>query len=143
MFERYTENARQVIFFARYEVSQVGASTVEAEHLLLGLLRADKSLFSRFLPPAISPDVIRKQVEDYIPVREEIQTSTGLPLSITVKNALAHAHEEADALASVVIGTEHILLGLLREDGSFAAKVLGENGVGYAAIRQKVERQAR
>jgi len=61
--ERYTEKARRVIFFARYEASQFGSPYIETEHLLLGLLREDKALTNRFLRQHSSVDSIRKQIE--------------------------------------------------------------------------------
>ena len=65
MFERYTEKARRVIFFARYEASQFGCSYVETEHLLLGLLREDKALANRFLQSHASAESIRKLIEGH------------------------------------------------------------------------------
>ena len=62
MFERYTEKARRVIFFARYEASQFGSPYIETEHLLLGLLREDKALTNRFLRSHASVESIRKQI---------------------------------------------------------------------------------
>ena len=64
MFERYTEKARRVIFFARYEASQFGSPYIETEHLLLGLLREDKALTNRFLRGHGKVEDIRKQIED-------------------------------------------------------------------------------
>ena len=64
MFERYTEKARRVIFFARYEASQYGSPYIETEHLLLGLMREDKALANRFLRQQGSIESIRKEIED-------------------------------------------------------------------------------
>src|ERR1700750_2862476 len=76
MFERYTEKARRVIFFARYEASQFGAPAIEPEHLLLGLMREDKSLTARFLARAqTSLEAIRKEIEGRAPLRGKISTS--------------------------------------------------------------------
>ncbi|MBP1611023.1 MAG: clpC, partial [Acidobacteria bacterium] len=64
MFEKYTEKARRVIFFARYEASQFGSPFIETEHLLLGLIREDKNLTTRFFPKSgASIDSIRKEIE--------------------------------------------------------------------------------
>ena len=63
MFERYTEKARRVIFFARYEASQYGSPYIETEHLLLGLMREDKALANRFLRSHGSIESIRKEIE--------------------------------------------------------------------------------
>ena len=80
MFERYTEKARRVIFFARYEASQFGAPAIEPEHLLLGLMREDKTLTGRFFPRAqVSIESIRKEIEGRTLLREKISTSVELP----------------------------------------------------------------
>ena len=71
MFERYTEKARRVIFFARYEASQFGSPYIETEHLLLGLLREDKALTNRFLRSHASVESIRKQIEGHTTIREK------------------------------------------------------------------------
>ena len=81
MFERYTEKARRVIFFARYEASQFGSPYIETEHLLLGLLREDKALTNRFLRSHASVESIRKQIEGHTTIREKVSTSVDLPLS--------------------------------------------------------------
>ena len=112
MFERYTEKARRVIFFARYEASQFGSPYIETEHLLLGLLREDKALTNRFLRSHASVESIRKQIEAHTTIREKVSTSVDLPLSNECKRVLAYAAEEAERLGHKHIGTEHLLLGL-------------------------------
>ena len=77
MFERYTEKARRVIFFARYEASQFGSPYIETEHLLLGLLREDKALANRFLRSHAAVESIRKQIEGHTTIREKVSTSRG------------------------------------------------------------------
>src|SRR5436190_14769335 len=99
MFERYTEMARRVIFFARYEASQFGASTIEPEHLLLGLWREDKPLFARFLTNGKqSLESIRGQIEQRSSSkdRDRIPTAVELPLAAESKLALHYAHEESE-----------------------------------------------
>ena len=141
MFERYTEKARRVIFFARYEASQFGAPAIEPEHLLLGLMREDKHLTSRFLQRAQATlELIRKEIEGRAPLRDKISTSVELPLAPETKRVLAYAHEESDRLAHRHIGTEHLLLGLLREERSMAAEILSERGLRLAAVRDEVAR---
>ncbi len=129
MFERYTEKARRVIFFARYEASQFGSPYIETEHLLLGLLREDKALTNRFLRSHASVESIRKQIEGHTTIREKVSTSVDLPLSNECKRVLAYAAEEAERLSHKHIGTEHLLLGLLREEKCFAAEILHERGL--------------
>jgi len=140
MFERYTEKARRVIFFARYEASQFGSPYIETEHLLLGLLREDKALTNRFLRSHASIESIRKQIEVRTTIREKVSTSVDLPLSQECKRILAFAAEEAERLAHKHIGTEHLLLGLLREEKSFAAEILHERGLRLSTIREELSR---
>ncbi|HYE23905.1 MAG TPA: ATP-dependent Clp protease ATP-binding subunit [Clostridia bacterium] len=140
MFERYTEKARRVIFFARYEASQFGSPYIETEHLLLGLLREDKALTNRFLRQHSSVESIRKQIEGHTTIREKVSTSVDLPLSNECKRVLAYAAEEAERLSHKHIGTEHLLLGLLREEKCFAAEILHERGLRLASIRDELAR---
>ena len=140
MFERYTEKARRVIFFARYEASQFGSPYIETEHLLLGLLREDKALTNRFLRSHASIESIRKQIEGRTTIREKVSTSVDLPLSQECKRVLAYAAEEAERLSHKHIGTEHLLLGLLREEKSFAAEILHERGLRLSTIREELNR---
>src|SRR6058998_2355179 len=142
MFERYTEKARRVIFFARYEASQFGSPYIETEHLLLGLLREDKALTNRFLRSHASVESIRKQIEGHTTIREKVSTSVDLPLSNECKRVLAYAAEEAERLSHKHIGTEHLLLGLLREEKCFAAEILHERGLRLSTIREELARSS-
>ncbi|HET6647378.1 MAG TPA: Clp protease N-terminal domain-containing protein, partial [Pyrinomonadaceae bacterium] len=127
MFERYTEKARRVIFFARYEASQVGAPAIEPEHLLLGLMREDVDLLRRFCPNgAESGKSIREAIQAQTSPREKLSPSMELPLASESKRILAFAHEESDTLQHRHVGTEHFLLGLLRQKETLAAQVLLE-----------------
>src|SRR3989454_2944104 len=143
MFERYTEKARRVIFFARYEASQFGAPAIEPEHLLLGLMREDKTLAGRFFPRAqITIESIRREIEGRTILRERIPTSVELPLAPETKRVLHFSHDESDRLQHRHIGTEHLLLGLLREERSMAAQILFERGLRLAAVRDEIARQS-
>jgi ATP-dependent Clp protease ATP-binding subunit ClpC len=143
MFEKYTEKARRVIFFARYEASQFGSPTIETEHLLLGLIREDKSLTARFIPKAnASIQDIRKEIEGRTLIRDKVSTSVELPFSEECKRALNSAVEESERLGHRHIGTEHILLGLLREERSVAAEILREHGFRARLIREELSRGA-
>lgn len=148
MFEKYTEKGRRVIFCARYEVSEFGSKDIEPEHLLLGLLREDKSLVARFLPAHVSIEMIREQVESYMTKGERISTSVEIPLSRMSKDVLKYAREESGNLKHRHIGTEHLLLGLLRQQKprslrrnkeSVAERVLRENGLELAKVRQQIK----
>src|SRR5271154_5088460 len=98
MFERYTERARRLIFFARYEAAQFGSPYIEAEHLLLGLLRDHNTGASHFLPPVSEFESMREQIKERTSVREKLLISVDLPLSQECKQILAHGAEEADSL---------------------------------------------
>jgi ATP-dependent Clp protease ATP-binding subunit ClpC len=143
MFERYTEKARRVIFFSRYEASQFGASQIETEHILLGVIREDKKLAARFFEQTnASAESIRKEIEGRATMRDRISTEIDLPLSDGAKRALSFAAEESELLGDRHIGTEHLLLGLLREENSIAAEVLYARGLRLPDVRQDLARQA-
>src|SRR5512141_597128 len=111
MFERYTERARRVLFFARYEATQLGSTSIETEHLLLGLIREGKGLTSRiFARSHLSLESIRKEIEGRTVFREKVSTlfmirrtprSTRFPSSTVFRAA---------RLGSTSIETEHLLL---------------------------------
>lgn len=135
MFERYTEKARRVIFFARYEASQYGASAIESEHLLLGLLREDWALGKMVLGQKGTAEDIRKEIEGQITIGQQVSTSVEMPLSKESKHILTCAAEEADLLGHRHIGTEHLLLAMLREEKCLAARILQKRDVRLAELR--------
>jgi ATP-dependent Clp protease ATP-binding subunit ClpC len=139
MFERYTERARRVLFFARYEASQLGSISIETEHLLLGLIREGKGLTSRiFARSHLSLESIRKEIEGRTVFREKVSTSVEIPFSAETKRVLQFAAEEADRLLHNYIGTEHLLLGILREERSVAATLLMEKGMRLNTVREDI-----
>ena len=139
MFERYTERARRVLFFARYEASQLGSISIETEHLLLGLIREGKGLTSRlFARSHLSLENIRKEIEGRTVFREKVSTSVEIPFSAETKRVLQFAAEEADRLLHNYLGTEHLLLGILREERSVAASILMEKGMRLHAVREDI-----
>jgi hypothetical protein len=141
MFERYTERARRVLFFARYEASQLGSVSIETEHLLLGLIREGKGMTSRiFARSHLSLESIRKEIEGRTLFREKVSTSVEIPFSAETKRVLGFAAEEADRLLHNYIGTEHLLLGLLREERCVAASVLMDKGMRLETVRHDVAR---
>ena len=123
MFERYTEGARRIIFFARYEASQYGSRLIEPEHMLLGLLREHPSL----LKGRLSHDSVtnlRLEIEPQLKRGPRFNTSVEVPFSEESKHVLEHASAEAERLSHPYIGTEHILFGILAEDKCPASRVL-------------------
>src|SRR4051812_46956316 len=98
MFERYTEPARRVYFFARFEASQFGSATIESEHFLLGLFREDEKRLQGFLPDSTSFEAIRRQIKDQVTIHEKTSPSIDIPLSDECARILSHAAEESERL---------------------------------------------
>jgi ATP-dependent Clp protease ATP-binding subunit ClpC len=140
MFERYTEPSRRVIFYSRYFAAQAGSPEIETEHLLLGLLRADMVLAQRFLGSPWVAEQVWREVERKKPVRPPIPPGVDLKLSPEAKHVLRLAADFAEQLSSKTIRTEHLLLGLLREEGCFAAELLNGHGVHLASTREELGR---
>ena len=139
MFERFSERALRVLFFARVEASEVGSLRIDTEHLLLGLVRVGKGLTGRlFADAAIALDDIRDEVLRRVPARSKTSTSLEIPFSDAAKRVLQHSAEEADRLLHDYVGTEHLLLGLLSEEGSVAADVLTSRGLQLDRVREDI-----
>lgn len=137
MFERYTERARRVLFFARYEASQLGSVSIHSEHLLLGLTREGKGLTNRMFAQAnVTLESIRRDIEGRVAFREKVSTSVEIPFSAETKRVLQFGADEADRLEHNYIGTEHLLLGLLREERCVAAVILNEHGMTLNSARE-------
>jgi uncharacterized protein (TIGR02246 family) len=136
MFERYTEKARRVVFFARYEASQYGAKEIATEHLLLGLMREDRMLMNRVLGPKAARVDLRADMEQEITRGERVSTSVEMPLSTEGKKVLTLAGEEAQRLGQRKVGTEHLLLALLGVRGSLAERTLEAHGMKVDEMRQ-------
>jgi ATP-dependent Clp protease ATP-binding subunit ClpC len=140
MFERYTERARRVVFFSRYEASEFGSPYIEPEHFLLGLLR-ERSALGDLLPASLTLDAARSEFQKILPVGEKTSTSVDLPLAHTVKRTLMYGAEEAERLGAKHIGPQHLLLGLLWEE-SLASAMLRRHGLDLASLREKIARGA-
>jgi uncharacterized protein (TIGR03435 family) len=139
MFNRFTSQALRAIFYARSEVSELGSSAIEPEHILLGLLDEGKGLGSRILlETGATLGDFRSDLVGRLTKRERIPGAQEVPFSAAGERALQHAGEEADQLSHTHIGTEHLLLGLLREQGSAAADVLTARGLGIQATRHAI-----
>jgi uncharacterized protein YbbC (DUF1343 family) len=139
MFERYTEKARRVIFFARYEASQFGAESIEPEHLLLGLAREDEFLLRRLLPNgSTSVRKLRPWIERHSPQGKRPPTTEAIPLAAGTMRALQFSHEESNRLSDRNIGTEHLLLGIMRDERSIATQALNEAGLRLNAAREQL-----
>jgi uncharacterized protein (TIGR03435 family) len=136
MFNRFTARARRVLFYARSQVSQLGSSAIEPEHILLGVLDEGKGLGSRIVVRTDGAlDDLRSDIVRRLTSREKVPESEEIPFSASSERALQYAAEEADRLLHSYIGTEHLLLGLLREERSVAAEVLTARGLSIEAVR--------
>lgn len=127
MFERYMENARRIIFFARYEASISNALSIAPEHILLGIIREDAKTLRDLLGEAFSPEALRCEMKQNALSTGRYPPLKALPLSISSKMVLAWAGKEADRFGSPGISTQHLLAGLLIQD-SLAAKALASAG---------------
>jgi uncharacterized protein (TIGR03435 family) len=139
MFDRFTLRANRVLFYARSEVSQLGSSAIEPEHILLALLDDDKGLGNRILArTGVALDDFRSDIVRRLTRREKVPESVEIPFSASCGRALQYAAEEADRLLHSHIGTEHLLLGLLREERTVAADVLMARGLRIEAVREGI-----
>jgi len=139
MFERFNETARRTLFFARHETTELGGVAIEPEHILLGLLRADKGPTPHLFAAAdLSYADARAKIRAHCGVRQQVPTSVELPFADQTQRILQHAREEADRLGHKYIGTGHLLVGVLREDGSFAAGMLRSHGMTIEGIREHI-----
>jgi ATP-dependent Clp protease ATP-binding subunit ClpA len=138
MFERYSEKARRVIFFARYDASRLRSDCIETEHLLLGVMREDPKMVQWLLDKEVTAEAFLAAIQANARVPETTQTNADLPLSNECKRVLAYTSEEAQRLNQRLIGTEHLLLGLMREKGSVAERLLTPNGADLARMRTRL-----
>src|SRR4029079_4536965 len=116
-FDRFTSRALQVLFYARSQVSQLGSSELEPEHILLGLLDDDKGLGSRILARPGDPlDALRGDIVRRLPKRETISESDDIPFSTSCERVLQYAAEEADPLLHQADCTQQPLLRLPRQE---------------------------
>jgi ATP-dependent Clp protease ATP-binding subunit ClpA len=140
VFERFTERARQVIVLAQDESRAARHVYIGTEHILLGLLREEEGLAARVLESlGVSLEDTRARILDFVPMGEEPVTGQ-IPFTPRGKKVLELALREGLSLSHSYIGTEHILLGLIREGQGVAAQVLKEQGLDVDKIREETLR---
>ncbi|MGZ5324958.1 MAG: Clp protease N-terminal domain-containing protein, partial [Solirubrobacterales bacterium] len=140
MFERFTERARQVVVLAQEEARTLKHNYIGTEHILLGLLREEEGLAARVLESLdITVERVRSQVVRIVGSGEEV-TSGQIPFTPRAKKVLELALREALSLGHNYIGTEHILLGLVRENEGVAARILLDFDADSEKIRNEVIR---
>jgi ATP-dependent Clp protease ATP-binding subunit ClpC len=142
MFEKFTEAARNSIFHARQKAKLQGNPEIEPEHLLLGILSVDEPLVQRALrTPAASP-LLRRQIELHLEVQGGTPGSIeadDLPLSLACRRALACAEEQSEKRNAREIDTSHLLMGIFREESSYAAATLRSHRVTLKALEAEAE----
>lgn len=139
MWQRFTERARRIIFFAQEEAGHRGFNEVRTEHLLLGTLRESDTVAGRLLAclgvkQAELRDDVRRRTEG---VRGEGRLSQDMQLSAGVKRVISCAYEEAKLLKNNYIGTEHILLALVRDEEGIPGAALAAASVGLERLRDE------
>ena len=138
MFERFTDRARQVMVLAQEEARMLNHDYIGTEHILLGLIREGNGVAAKALESlGISLEAVRQQVEEIIGRGQHV-SSNQIPFAAPAKEVLELSLREALQLGHNYIGTEHILLGLIREGDGVAAQVLVKLGADHDRIRRQV-----
>ena len=139
MFEKFNEKARRALFFARYEASKLGSRVIESEHVLLGILREGEEtvteIFRRFHS---RPEDVRREIEGERVFVERISSTAELPLSEESKKILAYAAHEAESMLHSAVGSEHLLVGILRVEGCVAMRLLTQQSFDVYTLREEV-----
>lgn len=138
MFERFTEQTRRAIFFARYEASNYGSAYIETEHLLLGVLQADRELANRLAKERITADGVRGEIDKRITRRDRYSVTIEVPLSGDSKKILNLAADSAEKLGHRQVETEHLLLGILRVEKCLAAQILTVLGLKTESLEKEI-----
>ncbi len=139
MFNRFTERARKVILLAKEEAKRFNHDYIGTEHILLGLVREGEGVAAAVLASfGLSPDKIRLEVEKLVQPGPTTVVSGDLPFTPKAKKVIELAMEEARSLGHNYIGTEHLLLGLIREGEGVASQVLVNLGLELEKVREEV-----
>jgi len=140
VFERFTERARQVVVLAQHEARTLKHNYLGTEHILLGLLREEEGLAARVLDTLdVTLEEVRLQVAGIVGQGDEIVTRE-IPFTPRSKKVLELALREALSLGHNYVGTEHILLGLVRENEGVAARILRDFDADAETIRNELLR---
>src|ERR1700690_1524757 len=137
MFEKFTERGRKVIVYAREEAERLQNDYLGTEHVLLGTLREEDGIPVAVLRKmGIDVDQIRMEVERNLPSSGNTLTFGDIPFTPRAKKVLEYAVEEARLLGHNYIGSEHLLLGLIREEEGIGGKILRNLGANLLGARQ-------
>ncbi len=144
MFERFNEHVRRSLFFARYEASRSSSRSIALQHVLLGMLREADPAFNELLRSrGIEPRKLREELFGERVTIERVSTSPDLPLAEETKKALAFAVHEAESMGHANVGSEHLVLGLLRVEGSTTTEYLSAHGIELFQLREEVIQRGR
>src|SRR4029453_1373128 len=139
MFDRFTDRARKVMGLARQEAQRLNHEYIGTEHILLGLVQEGSGVAANVLKNLdIDLKKIRQEVEKLVKAGPSMVTMGQLPFTPRAKKVLELALEEASNLGHTYIGTEHLLLGLIRENEGIAAQVLRNLKVKLEDVRDEV-----
>ncbi|ODA45153.1 ATP-dependent Clp protease, ATP-binding subunit ClpC [Thermodesulfovibrio sp. N1] len=137
MFEKFTEKGRKIILYAREEAEKRNSEFLDTEHLLLAILREEDSIPIAILKKiGIQPENVRYEIEKRISAETNLLTYGEIPFSPKAKKVLEYAIEEARLLGHPYIGSEHLFLGLIKEEEGIAGKVLRSFGINLLGARQ-------
>jgi ATP-dependent Clp protease ATP-binding subunit ClpC len=141
MFERFTEKARRVVVLAQEEARMLNHNYIGTEHLLLGLLHEGEGVGAKALESlGVSLEAVRRQVEEIIG-QGQAAPPPHIPFTPRAKKVLELSLRESKQLGHNYIGTEHILLGVIREGEGVAAQVLQKLGAELGRVREQVVQQ--
>ena len=141
MFERFTEHARDVFSLASREAQRFGNPYIGTEHLLWGIAKEVQGVAAGVLEHfGVDLGPLRKEVDLLLQERPHVESLEALPPSEHAKEAIQHAIDEARAMHHNYVGTEHLLLGLMRNAETVAAQVLANLGLEIDAVREAVRR---
>jgi ornithine carbamoyltransferase len=140
MWQRFTERARKVVFYAQEEAGRLGENYVSTEHLLLGLVRENDNVAARILDRiGVSLGRIRSEIERQV-ARGDGRLGQDMQLTPRAKRVIDLSYDEARQLSNNYVGTEHLLLGLIREGEGLAGRVLAKLGADEERARAEVRK---
>lgn len=140
MFERFTEHARHVMSLANQEAQRFGHEYIGTEHILWALAKEVDGVAAAVLEHfGVDLKPLRKEVETLLDARPHRETVEKLSRSTQAQEVIAHAVEEARALDHNYIGTEHLLLGMMRDSEMSSAQILANLGLDMDAVREQIQ----
>ena len=139
LYERFTERVRKVLHLAREEASQYRHNYIGTEHILLGIIREGEGVALMVLANlGVDPEQIKKSLEERLTPGEGKVSYGDMPLNNEARVALSNSVDEARSFNHSYVGTEHLILGLLKTEDSIAAQILNENGIDYDMVKNEI-----